>query len=510
MPGQEAIVLPIIIDPKAGVAGLRAIGDEAVRTDAKMRSLSSGGGLGKVSDGLKGLARNFLQLNPLISIATGFLTSYVTGLFGAKEETAELTAEQKRLADIQRSVSEELGKEVAQVSKLKAAIESEVTSRKQKERAIAALKKINPDYFSDLKIEEGLVNKLNTAYGNYIRSITTRAELNILQKQLEDVSVTIVDLERQGAKAKIFSPELTRTLDGQLRMNKAITKEEAEQNKLNIPYNNALAVRDKILADILNKQQGVTDTIPEIKIKAKKAKIEAKEYDLSDFLFRRAVKIKAEPEEEPENIKNLSALFKPVGETDTFKRYQEGIKQVRIELEALRATQHRIADDVSSVLTPAFDSFIDAIISGEPPLKAFFQSIGNSIVNLTKKIIEAIIQAAILSAISGGAAGGGFSFKTAFKKIIGFASGGLVTGPVSALVGEGSGTNRSNPEVVAPLDRLKYFFNNMMTDNRGFGVGNMGTANATLNVPQRVMLYADGRALKGIMTLETSSQRRTG
>ena len=28
-------------------------------------------------------------------------------------------------------------------------------------------------------------------------------------------------------------------------------------------------------------------------------------------------------------------------------------------------------------------------------------------------------------------------------------------GPVSAIIGEGQGTNRRNPEVVAPLDKLK-------------------------------------------------------
>jgi len=36
-----------------------------------------------------------------------------------------------------------------------------------------------------------------------------------------------------------------------------------------------------------------------------------------------------------------------------------------------------------------------------------------------------------------------------------FADGGLVTGPTMGLVGEGRGTTRSNPEVIAPLDKLK-------------------------------------------------------
>jgi hypothetical protein len=39
----------------------------------------------------------------------------------------------------------------------------------------------------------------------------------------------------------------------------------------------------------------------------------------------------------------------------------------------------------------------------------------------------------------------------------GFATGGLVFGPTLGLVGEGSGTTRSNPEVIAPLNQLKQF-----------------------------------------------------
>jgi hypothetical protein len=63
-----------------------------------------------------------------------------------------------------------------------------------------------------------------------------------------------------------------------------------------------------------------------------------------------------------------------------------------------------------------------------------------------------------------GAAGGAFSFKKILGSslgIPGLASGGLVTGPTMALVGEGSGTSLSNPEVVAPLDKLRSMLGNM-------------------------------------------------
>jgi len=56
-------------------------------------------------------------------------------------------------------------------------------------------------------------------------------------------------------------------------------------------------------------------------------------------------------------------------------------------------------------------------------------------------------------------------------KVLGLANGGLATGPTMALVGEGSGTSISNPEVIAPLDKLR---NHMGGDLRVTGrlVGN--------------------------------------
>jgi len=59
----------------------------------------------------------------------------------------------------------------------------------------------------------------------------------------------------------------------------------------------------------------------------------------------------------------------------------------------------------------------------------------------------------LIPALAGAAAG---LARTAFNSLIPqFAEGGLVTGPTTALVGEGVGTSMANPEVIAPLDRLK-------------------------------------------------------
>lgn len=102
--------------------------------------------------------------------------------------------------------------------------------------------------------------------------------------------------------------------------------------------------------------------------------------------------------------------------------------------------------------------------------KAFAASIGDALQAMGKQIIGIGVAALLAkqalktlfanpaTAILAGTAlvAAGAALKSVLSGgIRGFAAGGIVSGPTLALIGEGSGTSRSNPEVVAPLDQLK-------------------------------------------------------
>ncbi len=104
----------------------------------------------------------------------------------------------------------------------------------------------------------------------------------------------------------------------------------------------------------------------------------------------------------------------------------------------------------------------------------FAATIADAIGNLGKNLIEiGIVMTGIMEALkTGGFAnpalliGGGIALvalsgamKGMMSNSVGFADGGLVTGSVFANIGEGIGTNSANPEVIAPLDKLKNFIN---------------------------------------------------
>lgn len=87
---------------------------------------------------------------------------------------------------------------------------------------------------------------------------------------------------------------------------------------------------------------------------------------------------------------------------------------------------------------------------------------GDYMIDLLERLIvrlAAMVAAfAALSVLFPGSAavkGGLGNFMAGGFGVQGFAAGGLVTGPTLAMVGEGSGTTLSNPEVIAPLDKLQ-------------------------------------------------------
>ena len=113
------------------------------------------------------------------------------------------------------------------------------------------------------------------------------------------------------------------------------------------------------------------------------------------------------------------------------------------------ATMNMFEDIMTSALT-------SAAYSSENFFKSFID-------NMKIAIKQLLVQMAVIMAIKlllGDATTVKAAFDLAKGKVLGLASGGLVTGPTMALVGEGAGTTASNPEVVAPLDKLKGMINN--------------------------------------------------
>lgn len=132
---------------------------------------------------------------------------------------------------------------------------------------------------------------------------------------------------------------------------------------------------------------------------------------------------------------------------------------------SINRTRELILDMGQILVGPLAGAFQTMMQSGVFSFKTLVNALGQVVTKLIAAIAAAAILAALISIITGGknAAKGGMSFATAFTSLMGgkgmfpgtkFAEGGIVSGPTNALIGEYPGA-RNNPEVVAPLDKLK-------------------------------------------------------
>lgn len=116
--------------------------------------------------------------------------------------------------------------------------------------------------------------------------------------------------------------------------------------------------------------------------------------------------------------------------------------------------------------------FAQALQSSDGFFKAIVDGAKQAFKALIAQLIAMIAMKAIMTALGFGsldlAATAG---SNAVLGMIGLADGGLATGPTVAMVGEGRGTTMSNPEVIAPLDKLK----SMIGESGGGNVQVFGT-----------------------------------
>ena len=192
-----------------------------------------------------------------ISTVTSLLITFGDRLFSSSQSAKQLAEASKKVADEQKAIFEGIARERVEIDKLIIALNSENITRGQKEAILKKLRAINPQYFGDLKNEEGLINSLNIAYQKYTASLVARSEVAILTRELEDISTEILKLEKAGATTQIIDLGLKRGLDGRIQAARLLTKEERNQLDLNTQLSQQLRERDRLLGQIVQKQTGL-------------------------------------------------------------------------------------------------------------------------------------------------------------------------------------------------------------------------------------------------------------
>ncbi len=224
--------------------------------------------------------------------------------------------------------------------------------------------------------------------------------------------------------------------------------------------------------------------------------------EFRDMMRRSIIDIKI-----PDKLTQLKVPVQIIPEvlknTDTTGLVNKGLKDQLAE-ELSKTINEAILSASKQISVQGFTSIGEAIgaaLSGGDiggAFKAFAASIGDALQAMGKQIIgigvAALLAKQALSklfanpaiAIVAGTAlvAAGAALKNALSGgIKGFASGGLAFGPTLGLVGEGRGTNRSNPEIIAPLNKLSQFL----------GGGNDTPGNGVLRIRGNDLILATSR-----------------
>lgn len=190
----------------------------------------------------------------------------------AKKEAEELAKangkgadEIKRQKEAIDNIFSSVSKEVTEVSTLIAVLNNENETRKRKSDALERLKKLNPEIFNDLKLEQGVVNGLNTAYAEYINNLEDIIFIKTKQLELEKVTTDI--LKRKGVLDTEEEKNIKKTgsalnnklnsLKGEDQIRRDNLTNTIKQNKEDVITNDLYKQRESILKAISEKTKGV-------------------------------------------------------------------------------------------------------------------------------------------------------------------------------------------------------------------------------------------------------------
>jgi hypothetical protein len=215
-------------------------------------------------------------------------------------------------------------------------------------------------------------------------------------------------------------------------------KDEAEQRRI---VNEQLKKSKTLINETTKEQIKSVDAISK----------GTKEYHLYNIETHKFVKIS---ENIGVKLGELGSSFEVLGNilTDTA---QLPVKNMNDQFKLMDEIMKTIGTETAFMLRDSFAAMLDG--------ESFIKTLGNAVVGLMKQLVAAALAAAVLSAILGGLGiGKGFKgFGANFGKIFGqltnikpMAKGGIVSTPTLGLMGEYPGA-RSNPEVIAPLDKLQ-------------------------------------------------------
>lgn len=438
--------------------------------------------------------------NPYVAAAAalGFLAYTV---YQYTRSTTDANRAQKEFDASLKDAQKETARQMVKVDLLATAYNSANTSIEEKKEALEELKKISPEYFGNLDAEKTSYDDLKTAIDGYNKSLLKKATAAAMEKRLQAMAEERIDLmdaviskESEVAKLreaaangdkyaadslrKIWNPALKQSQENLANHDKAmqefadmmIQSVPAVEEETNAVTGNTKATktnqqtREELLATMkaqLAEQRRVIDA-------EKEYRSLLREDILSGGPEDKGAKIDALPDELTglETIPDMMDDFESdfIVDEIAFEKWQkwnnvmQGFKSVG---ESVFQSLAMNAASFGNEMGQAFGAMARGAEDGKERMKEATKGIINQALAAAQAtIIEAMISSGKFSGpaapivIPALVAGGIGLVQSLFADIPAFADGGIISGPTVGLMGEYPGA-KTNPEVIAPLDKLQ-------------------------------------------------------
>jgi hypothetical protein len=419
------------------------------------------------------------------ALAATAIASIAYALSAYAEKTKKAAQEQKLFNELNAETQKNFEEEVKSVSGLLAVVNNHNASMRERKNALAEIQKIYPDFLANQSIDKVNSAELKTATSNLTAEIFKQAKAKAAFAKLQELSAKMLEYELGKQQAQLSTQaELNRLYASGASASQVQGFIDSQKNIGTIAAANAAKIQTQIDAIVqMATAQGLsvtpitqsTNAINQQTVAVEKL-TEAKSFDNSAIkptsqfgatsptieAFAKATGplpqytavVKAETTEQALVIsdyeKNMATAMEGVNQAFNSMTAQ-GLEDFGVLL-----------GDIMTGQIGSFETF------GQKLLKAvagFMKSFGQALIataTASKAFKELLISNPVLAAAAGVAlVAGSAVINNMLNKgpeMTAFAEGGIVSGPTLGLVGEYPGAS-SNPEVIAPLDKLKGMLN---------------------------------------------------
>lgn len=476
---QEILQIKITADNKEALAkmrdtitGLNGVSAAAGKSGAAMtKSATNYQNFGRVLQdlpyGFNGVANNLTQLIPSVGalgLAFSAVVSAITfAQVGTGAWTRGLVSSKKSVEDLEKAMDgfrESAAKEVVKFKELTSVAANANIPLVQRKQAVDDLQKQYPAFLGNLSQEDILAGKIGNAYDEITKALKAKIALQALEEKVIPIIKDQLKVQEDllnaqkavqavaGLTAKDFAEaDKFASATGRINPLKGLQAEAIAASQKIPELQKAYKAFETQIQGMFNSMQPfiqASNDLNQEHEKEKKLLFDIVKYRqkmaglMAESLFAAPEVQEPKSKAQPMTDKTLPTTVAQIDKQITEQRLANMAK-IRDQQQADAEYQNQVlqhqADMYMSVLSPAIDGMFNSLANGNDVLS----SLGDMFVNLTKQIAASLVKAAALAAIiqlipgmsAASGFGAGAKFGDIFKGLLGFSTGGTVTGPDS-------------------------------------------------------------------------------